>query len=78
MAEPAEQRRTVATACISGMSAIVFVTDPSRWPAFAAFAEQHTPESWTERDRRRMRAEARVLREFAGLLDAAGEGQGNG
>ena len=79
VSEANAQRRAVATACVSGMSAILFATDPSRWPAFAAFAEQHMGEAWTEQDRDNMRIDARVLNAFADQLDAAAEeGNGNG
>jgi hypothetical protein len=61
-----QERKIVAAAQWSGMSAVLYVTDPECWPGFAAFAEQWLPGStWGEADRLRMREEAKILRALA-------------
>lgn len=62
----------------SAYCALIYVTDPARWPGFAAFAEQHAGHSgvtgeWTENDRAAMRDDARILAAIAGALDPEGE-----
>lgn len=65
-----QQRKALSAAAWAGMSAILYVTDPGRWPGFAAFAGQWLPGStWDEGDRLRMREEAKILRALAELAD---------
>jgi hypothetical protein len=65
------QQEKMSAAAYSGMSAIVYVTDPARWPGFAAMAEQAMPGgSWTEADRKSMRDDAKLLADFAEALMA--------
>lgn len=70
MAMSAEQRKNLATAAWAGVSALVFVTDPARWPGFAAFAEQQMGVEWTDADRLRMKREAQVLLALAETAEA--------
>lgn len=61
-------RKTITAASLPGQSAIVFVTDPARWPEFAAFAVEHSQHPWDEADRRHMRADATLLYRLAESL----------
>jgi hypothetical protein len=62
------ERETLAAALSAGQSAIVFATDPARWPEFAAFAEEHSRQPWDEADRQHMRAGALLLFRLAQAL----------
>lgn len=57
----------IAECCAwDAVSALSFITDPARWPAFTAWAEQLEPsEPLTEDDRQRMQLSARYFLEFA-------------
>jgi hypothetical protein len=58
----AEQKANLSAAIWSGFSALMFVTEPAHWPAFAAEAEQKTPGlTWGEPDRLNMRHDAKIL-----------------
>ena len=62
MTGPARERNEqIANAAWAGMSAIVYVIDPARWPHFAEFARQKTGEPWHETERAAMRRSARIL-----------------
>lgn len=63
-------RREVATAAHAAMCAILYATDPQRWPGFAAWAEQHIPgDTWGEEDRLALAGHAAVLARLAKHLD---------
>lgn len=57
----------IAESCAwDAVSALTFITDPERWPAFVAWAEQLVPaEPWTDDDRQRMGLSARYFLDFA-------------
>ena len=58
----AEQKADLSAAIWSGYSALMFITEPKHWPAFAAAAGQKTPGmTWGEPDRLNMRHDARIL-----------------
>ena len=62
----AEQKANLSGAIWSGFSALMFVTEPEHWPAFAAAAEQKTPGmTWGEPDRLNMRYDAKILHVLA-------------
>ena len=64
------QRAALAAACSAGVAAITYVTDPARWAAFAAFAEQHTGGTWADADRVAMRDDAMILNLLAEGFDS--------
>lgn len=54
------------------VSALTFITDPEKWPAFVAWAEQLGPgEQWNEDDYNRMCMAARYFLEVANAADTA-------
>jgi hypothetical protein len=66
-----EQRPMLFDVAGRGYAAMRFASDPEFWPAFAAWAEQHTPgRTWTEDDRQQMAADSAVLLELREALDA--------
>ena len=64
------QQEKMAAAASAGFSAIMYVTDPQRWPGFAAFAEQQAGQTWNEADRLSMRADGALLWALCGALEA--------
>jgi len=63
-------RRELATAAHAAMSAVLFVTSPDVWPAFAAWAEQATPGvTWDEGHRLAMAGNAAVMARLARHVD---------
>jgi hypothetical protein len=67
----------LSAAYSSAFAAMIYVTDPARWPGFAAFAEQHMPPGeypgeWTEADRLAMRDDARIISAIANEIDKEG------
>jgi hypothetical protein len=65
-------RRELATAAHGAMSAVLFITSPQAWPAFAAWAEQATPGvTWDEAHRQALAGNAATLARLARHLDDA-------
>jgi hypothetical protein len=66
-----ERRERMASVLFGGQVAMMFVSDPDIWPAFAAWAERKIPGIiWDENDRQCMAADALVMNILGERLDA--------
>lgn len=71
--------RTAGTFAWDAVSALGFITDPERWPAFVAWAEQLGPgEPWDADDYTRMCLAAQYFLEVAKVAEHMQGGPANG
>lgn len=63
-------RQRMSTAASVAYVAMSWISMPENWPAFSAWAEQQIPdETWTERDRMLVAADAQIMRKLAEVCD---------
>ena len=61
-----QEQLALGSAAWAAYAAMIHTTEPARWPAFAAWAEQHIPgTTWTEQDRLKTRSDAEIFHRMA-------------
>jgi len=68
--EKQERLSAISSATWAGFAALIYISDPVRWPDFAAYARFWLPGSeWDETDRSQMMKDAQTLKSLAEFTD---------